>query len=105
MPPARHLDPKEVASLLRRAEELKAAGDIAAARLLLQRVAETNDARAAFELAETYDPAAMKKFGGSSVAADPALAQYWYQRARDGRLPATTQEPEAIASRATAGSN
>ena len=39
MPPARHLDPKEVASLLRRAEELKAAGDIAAARLLLQRVA------------------------------------------------------------------
>jgi hypothetical protein len=104
-PPSRHLNPKEVASLLRRAEELKAAGDIAAARLLLQRVAETNNARAAFELAETYDPIAMKKFGGSSVAADPALAQYWYQRARDGRLPAATQEPEAIASHATAGSN
>lgn len=104
-PPARHLDPKEAAALLRRAEELKAAGDIAAARLLLQRVAETNNARAAFELAETYDPIAMKKRGASSVAADPALAEYWYQRARDERLPAAGQEPEAIASRATAGSN
>ncbi len=104
-PPARHLDPKEVAALLHRAEELKAAGDVAAARLLLQRVAETNNARAAFELAETYDPVAMKKFGGTSVAADPALAQYWYQRARDGKAPATTQDSEAIASRTTAGSN
>jgi TPR repeat protein len=104
-PPARHLDPKEVAALLHRAEELKAGGDIAAARLLLQRVAETNNARAAFELAETYDPAAMKKLGTTSVAADPALAQYWYQRARTGKLPAAGQEPEAIASRATAGSN
>ena len=104
-PPARHLDPKEVAALLHRAEELKAGGDIAAARLLLQRVAETNNARAAFELAETYDPVAMKKFGATSVAADPALAQYWYQRARAGKLPAAGQEPEAIASRATAGSN
>ena len=60
---------------------------------------------AAFELAETYDPVAMKKFGATSVAADPALAQYWYQRARAGKLPAAGQEPEAIASRATAGSN
>jgi hypothetical protein len=105
MPPARQLDPKEAAALLRRAEELKAAGDIAAARLLLQRVAEANNVQAAFELAETYDPVAMKKFGASSVAADPALAQYWYQRARDGKLPGTAQEPEAIASRTTAGSN
>ena len=82
-PPIRRLDPKEAASLLRRAEDLKAAGDIAAARLLLQRVAETNNAQAAFDLAETYDPIAMKKFRASSVAPDPALAQYWYQRARD----------------------
>ena len=103
-PPARHLDPKEAAALLRRAEELKANGDIAAARLLLQRVAETNNARAAFELAETYDPVALKKFGGS-VAADPALAQYWYQRARNGNSPGAAQESEAVASRASAGSN
>ncbi len=104
-PPIRRLDPKEAASLLRRAEDLKAAGDIAAARLLLQRVAETNNAQAAFDLAETYDPIAMKKFRASSVAPDPALAQYWYQRARDSRLPSATQEPEAVAIRATAGSN
>ena len=74
---------KEVAALLQRADELMANGDLAAARLLLQRVAETNNARAAFQLASTYDPIVIKKFGSNRVAADPALAQFWYQRARD----------------------
>jgi hypothetical protein len=102
VPPIRHLDAKESAALLRRAEELKAAGDLAAARLLLQRVAETNNARAAFELAETYDAAAIKKSGGSSVTADDTLAQYWYQRAREWERIAAPQESEAIASRSAA---
>ncbi|HET7910396.1 MAG TPA: hypothetical protein VFL49_00025 [Pseudolabrys sp.] len=100
--PVRHLDARESASLLRRAEEMKAAGDLAAARLLLQRVAETNNARAAFELAETYDPIAIKKAGGSSVTADAALAQHWYQRAREWGHPSGSQELDAIASRAAA---
>ncbi|HEY7229075.1 MAG TPA: hypothetical protein VH558_01755 [Pseudolabrys sp.] len=101
-PPMRHLDARESASLLHRAEELKAAGDLAAARLLLQRVAETNNARAAFELAETYDPVAIKKSGGSSVTADNALAQYWYERAREWEPKTAPQESEAIASRSAA---
>jgi hypothetical protein len=99
---SRKLNASEVAALIRRAEELLANGDLAAARLLLQRVAETKNAQAAFQLASTYDPAALKKFSNNSVAADPALAQYWYERARDWGSPDASSPLEALASRATA---
>jgi len=95
---ARHLDPKEVDALMRRADELMANGDLAPARLLLQRVAETKNARAAYQLATTYDPATMKKFGNISVVPDPALAQQWYQRARDWGSTDATGRLEALAS-------
>jgi hypothetical protein len=98
----RKMDAGEVAALLRRAEELMAIGDLAAARLLLQRVAETKNAQAAFQLASTYDPAVLKKFANNSVAADPALAQLWYERARDWGSPDASSPLEALASRATA---
>ena len=98
----RKLNATEVAALLRRGEELLANGDLAAARLLLQRVAETKNAQAAFQLASTYDPAALKRFSNNSVAADPALAQYWYERARDWGSPDASSPLEALASRATA---
>jgi hypothetical protein len=98
----RKLNANEVVALLRRGEELLANGDLAAARLLLQRVAETKNAQAAFQLASTYDPAALKKFSNNSVAADPALAQYWYERARDWGSPDASSPLEALASRATA---
>jgi hypothetical protein len=98
----RKLNATEIAALLRRGEELLANGDLAAARLLLQRVAETKNAQAAFQLASTYDPAALKKLSNNSVAADPALAQYWYERARDWGSPDASSPLEALASRATA---
>jgi len=94
----RQLDPKEVESLMRRADELMANGDLASARLLLQRVAETRHARAAYQLATTYDPATMKRFGNISVVPDPALAQLWYQRARDWGSTDATGRLEALAS-------
>jgi len=98
----RKIEASEAAALLRRAGELLANGDLAAARLLLQRVAETKNARAAFELASTYDPAVIKKFANNSIAADPALAQFWYERARDWGSPDASSPLEALASRATA---
>jgi len=98
----RKMDTSVVIALLRRADELMAAGDLAAARLLLQRVAETKNAQAAFRLASTYDPAVLKKLSNNSVAADPALAQLWYERARDWGSPDATSPLEALASRATA---
>jgi hypothetical protein len=98
---ARKMDVSQVVALLQRADELMASGDLAAARLLLQRVAETKNAQAAFQLASTYDPAVLKKLSNNSVAADPALAQLWYERARDWGSPDASSPLEALASRAT----
>ena len=104
-PAVRQLDAKEVATLTRRAEELLANGDLAPARLLLQRVAETKNARAAFQLATTYDPVAMKNFGNITVAADPKLALYWYQRARDWGSTDASGRLEALASQNRVNTN
>jgi hypothetical protein len=96
----RKIEPGELAALLRRAEELIGNGDLPAARLLLQRVAETGNAGAAFRLATTYDPTEIKKFGSISVAPDAKLALLWYQRAREWGSPDASSHLEALASQA-----
>jgi len=96
--PIRQIDPSEVALLLKRSEELIASGDLAAARLLLERVAETHNARAAFELGATYDPLVIRQRGIVSAAADTALAQTWYQRAREWGSEDAAKQLEALAS-------
>ena len=95
----RHIDPKEVTALLRRAEELMSTGDLAAGRLLLERVAETKNARAAFQLATTYDPNVIRKYGSNSAAANSTLAQFWYQRAKDWGSPDAARLSEALTNR------
>jgi hypothetical protein len=95
---ARRMDPKEIAALIKRGEELLSNGDIAAARLLLQRAAETHDARAAFVLAGTYDPMVMGQFSRGGGGSDVALARVWYQRARDWGSPDAPKQLEALAS-------
>ena len=92
------MDPQEIAALLKRGEELASNGDMPAARLLLQRAAEAHDARAAFELAATYDPLVIKQLGKISVRSDLALAKAWYQRARDWGSPDAPKQLEALAS-------
>ena len=52
----RQTDREEVAILLKRGKELIASGDIAAARLALQRAGDANDVEATLALAATYDP-------------------------------------------------
>ena len=79
----RQIDPAELAGLVKRAEDLLASGDILPARLLLMRAAEARHARAAHLLATTYDPAQLKRFGEHGAASDMALAQNWYQKAKD----------------------
>jgi hypothetical protein len=80
-PPARKLDADELAALLKRARSLIAIGDIAPARLLLERAADAQEARAALLLAQTYDPAVLGTPDMRSVTPDPALARSWYQKA------------------------
>ena len=58
-PPAKTLDADTLAGLMTRAKSLLRIGDIAAARLLLERAADAQDATAALLLAQTYDPAVL----------------------------------------------
>jgi TPR repeat protein len=64
-----------------RAKSLIGVGDIAAARLLLERAANAQDATAALLLAQTYDPAVLGTRDSRSVNADATAARDWYQRA------------------------
>jgi hypothetical protein len=77
----RHLDADELVSMLRRADDLIKSGDLSSARLLLRRVAEAGDARAAFTLAGTFDPNVLKSLGLQDGTPDIALARLWYERA------------------------
>jgi TPR repeat protein len=94
-----HLDPNEIASLLKRADTLIASGDIAAARLVLQRAAEAADGRAAMMLAGTYDPTVLEKLGVHGVVPDLAVARSWYEKARQLGASEATAQLEGLASR------
>jgi hypothetical protein len=81
--PARRLDADELATLLKRARSLIAVGDIAPARLLLERAADAQEASAALLLAQTYDPAVLGTQDSRSITPDPAAARGWYQKAAE----------------------
>ena len=80
-PAVRRLDPDELATLLKRAQSLLDMGDLPGARLLLTRAADAHEARAAFILAQTYDPAVLGTQDTRSVTPDPDAAKLWYQKA------------------------
>ena len=75
------LEPGEVDRLVNRGEDYLAQGDIAAARLILGRAAEARDARAAFSLAATYDPAVLRQLHVVGFRLDVAQARAWYEKA------------------------
>jgi hypothetical protein len=78
---ALHLDPAEIAILLKRGQDTLNNGDLVAARLLLQRAAAAGSADGALALAQTFDPAVIGRLGAIGVAADAAKAREWYQKA------------------------
>jgi hypothetical protein len=77
----RSMDPDELAGLLKRAKGMLAVGDIASARLLLERAADAQEAEAALMLATTYDPQVLGNQDMRIINTDPALANLWYQKA------------------------
>ena len=79
--PIRRLDPDELANLMSRGKSLLESGDIAPARLLLERAAEAGEASAALMVAQTYDPAVLGTQDARNITGDPAQARNWYQRA------------------------
>jgi hypothetical protein len=97
-PPARDIDPNEVAGFIRRAQDLLTTGDLQAARLLLLRAAEAHDSRAALILAKTFDPMMSKQFGGADPEPDLAQARRWYQKADEWGAPEAQRQLDALAS-------
>jgi hypothetical protein len=80
-PPARRIDSDQLATMMQRAKSMLAVGDIASARLLLERVAEAPDANAALMLAQTYDPQVLGTSDVRNITPEPAKARAWYQKA------------------------
>jgi TPR repeat protein len=90
-PAARTIDADELAALLKRARSLIEIGDIAAARLLLERAAGAREASAALLLAQTYDPAVLGTPDMRSITPDPAMARDWYHKAAQFGSPEAQQ--------------
>ena len=78
---SKSLDREASAALMTRARNLLSRGDFAAARLLLERAANAQDATAAFLLAQTYDPSVLKVRDTRSTTPDPTRAREWYRKA------------------------
>ncbi|HEX9322243.1 MAG TPA: hypothetical protein VF913_09005 [Xanthobacteraceae bacterium] len=96
----RQLEREEIADLMRRGEAFIASGDLASARLVLQRAAEGGDPRAALMLAGTYDPIVLEKLGIQGFASDIAAARSWYERAKEFGSAEALRRLEMLASRA-----
>jgi len=98
-PPAqRKLDQEEIAVLLKRGKDLIANGDLAAARLVLQRAANANDAEAALALGATYDPYVLRALKVYGFKADPDMARVWYEKARELGSAAAPRRLEMLTS-------
>jgi hypothetical protein len=75
------LSAEETHRLLGRATTMVQQGDIASARLVLDRLARFGDARAAFALAETFDPRMLAKWNVRGIRPDPVRAKTYYSQA------------------------
>ena len=76
----------EVARLMVRARALLGQGNIGAARLVLERAAETGSAQASFMLAETYDPVILSAWGTYGTRGEATKAREFYAKAHAGGI-------------------
>jgi hypothetical protein len=76
-------DQKQITVLLNRGKDLMASGDLAAARIVLRRAVEANNAEAALVLAATYDPFVLQELKVYGFTGDAAIAHAWYAKAAE----------------------
>jgi hypothetical protein len=76
----------EASRLLGRASALLGQGNIGAARIVLERAAETGSAKANFMLAETYDPVILSAWGTYGTRGDATKARELYAKAHAGGI-------------------
>ena len=79
-----------------RAEALIQIGDISGARLLLERAQQNGNPRAAFLLAETFDPHALSKLGILGIRGDAQKARENYARALALGVDGAAERIEAL---------
>jgi hypothetical protein len=82
--------------LTTRADELFHKGDVSGARLLLERSVENGNARAAFLLAETFDPHVLSKLGVMGIRGDAAKAREFYAKAQALGIAQAGERIEAL---------
>ncbi len=87
----------EIARLVERGKSYLLDGDIAAARLLLQRAAEAGSAEAALALGSTFDPRVIARLGAIGVTTDPHQARQWYEKAAQLGSPIASQQLASLA--------
>jgi hypothetical protein len=80
-PVQRQLNSEDIIVLSKRGKDLIAAGDLAAARIVLRKAADANDAEAALALAATYDPLMLRELKVYGLMPDATLARAWYGKA------------------------
>ena len=78
-----NLKAEQVARLLAGGDALASRADLRSARLLYERAVDAGEAKAALRLGASYDPLLLTRAGIRGAQGDPALAAYWYRRARD----------------------
>jgi len=86
----------EVAKLMVRARALLGQGNIAAARFVLERAAETGSAQASFTLAETYDPVILSTWGTYGTLGDATKARELYAKAHAGGIEEAKNRFDAL---------
>lgn len=86
----------EVGRLLARASQLLVVGDVAAARIVLDRAVESGDLQALFALAETYDPLSLSAWGTLGTQGDVAKARELYARALAGGVQEAKERLNAL---------
>jgi len=96
--PVTPLNQREISVLVSRGEEYLKAGQIAAARLVLQRAADVHDPRGTLMLGATYDPIVLERLGVLGLTADAETARIWYEKAREFGSSEAPQRIEMLAS-------
>jgi hypothetical protein len=77
------LTPEEIRALLTHGDALLTAGDVAAARPLLEKAALAGDPTAALRLGQSYDPGYLPGAGLREGVGNLGLAIFWYRRGQE----------------------
>ncbi len=96
MPVTANQDKAEEARLIARASALLDQGNIGAARIVLERAAENDSARARFMLAETYDPVVLSAWRTYGTRGETAKARELYAKAQSGGIREAKDRLEAL---------